>query len=257
MDEEDFRIKARASGRSSSVDAPREPLLDLVRREILVSRQDCVLKASLAKRLSAQEELVGACLGRLESEGLLERREVPKTETFSYFELFGIHSIHSDIRWTGSFWGLCPNDWELIGAVRQEGRSHPSKAERRKWERKNPPKDTGWDGMAHYVVRGEAFRRAAVAAGLPDDPYLEWQCACGARNPYLEKRCSRCTESRLKLNTRGVETARMSSRAQGDHPPCKRCGLPVDLMRKKGSRLHVVHGSKKCDHGLVQKIMEE
>jgi len=242
MDEEDFRIRVRPEPKEMR---PKPPaLLKLVRRAVLMTVEDHVVLDELVKSLLSTRHAVGRCMTLLAKEGILTGlRSVPKGETHEY--------CGHTVVWRGGVWAVKEPSW-VWTRMRKDPRQTISRKERAEYDRKNPPTDSGWDGRAYYVIRGTAFKAAARSEGLPEDPKADWECACGAMSAYAETSCRKCHESRPV------------PRAETAGPPpepkpliCERCGSPMDMVRRRGRRLHPDHGLRKCNVNVVTGVMED
>jgi hypothetical protein len=261
VDEEDFKLDRRPSRKRPRPPDRESPLQSLVKKFVLKTMMDFVLKAEVAREINSTSADVGPCLGILEEEGLLERKLVPRDEEVDPWRILGREEHdafrwkYAKVKWTGKFWGVGPADFEKSAAARGLKKSHLSKREIAEWDRKHLPVDTGWDGYAHYVVRGPEFMEAAFRAGLPRDPFEEWICTCGVKSFRGQPKCicGKSQDDSPGTSSPGPPRAKQRERA----PVCTRCGARIDMAPRKGSRLHPFHGLIYCNSVVVTKVMEE
>jgi len=253
MDEEGFRIKVRPEPKEMRPGPPA--LLKLVRRIVLKEVEDYVILEEAAKALQSPREKVGRCMAMLVKEGLLTGlQSLPKGEEHKY--------CGHTVVWKGGVWAVKPQSWEWTG-MRKDPRQAITKKERVEYDRKNPLADSGWDGRAHYVVRGAAFRAAARSEGLLEDPAADWKCACGAVNRFSEEREFTKAQYFSESSCKKCHEPRFPKPSEPDGPPaikpliCGRCGAAMDMRRKRGRKLHPDHGLRKCNVNVVTGVMED
>ncbi len=251
MDDEDIRIRTRDRVKKTALrrQTPWIPvLLNLVRNQVLKTTDDYVLVQNLALVLQAPEHEVNKCLTGLIEEGLLTKKQVVDP-AYSPVKVGGKYSAQY---WHEGKWIFGFGDNYIVGErgdlffVSKPGfrdtRARASKMETAKFFRKNPPKPSGWDGLANFVVRGKEFQKAAIAAGLPPDPTADWTCPeCKKPNHYDSTRC-RCGYSIPDGHKRPPVPVVLKT--------CKRCGQTLVYGRE-------FHSKAVCDLEIVREIMTE
>jgi len=257
-DEEDFRIKVRPTPKPKTKDVPWSPkLVERVRNIILTSTDDYVLKDEIAKKLLAPIHDIGHCFSILARERLLEVRPVPTDE------IVRVNGVL--VHWENGKWieGRASIDHLFIAKPRRgirkrydtrqvtSNQERANKRERAKYLRKNPPVESKWNGLAHFIVRGtKDFIRAAQKAGLPENPVADWACSgCQRIFPYTETYCIKCQKGRFPKEEWApvVETPK---------PTCARCGGIVKIRMRHGKK-SPDHGLGKCNISMVEKIMAD
>jgi len=253
MDEEDFRFKARPRPKPKPEGLAKKPrLLDTIRRLILTTHDDFLIKQDLAHKLQALPHHVGLCLAELARQGLVTfERSVPGSEEC-------VSICGANVHWRdGEWWDRLPRTSipkPRRGRKYRDTRTMASKRELEKYARKNPPQKASWNGKANFIIRGTpAFKRAAKAAGLPEDPLADWVCSkpeCAKVLKYTDDYCRKCMTPRYPR----PEPQPVGSEKQG--PVCKRCGGEMRI-RMKGGKKTFDHGLRKCNLSMVAKIMSD
>lgn len=248
MDDFEFRDRPRAKeARRTTPWSPR--MLELVRRCVLREKDDdFVLAVNVAHELNAPPHLVGACLKALVGEGLvLSRRPIAPLDREGEPVRVRLHSLRWEtVGWNGRAWVVEKKTWKTS---RKTGRVRHGSVQ---VEEVPVP---GWDGYGYYILRGDEFRAACRAAGLPEDPVNDpWACKnewCRTYNegPNHREHCKKC---------HGVRHPRSEAGKKDDRPKvtCPRCGSVIPYKSRYGKR-RADHPVRRCNLEVVRRVLEE